>query len=74
MYTGRWPNELTAGRRVPLNERHPTIAQAMAKRGYVTGGFTANLFYGSADYGIARGFTWYDARPPSRYQKSRCSP
>jgi arylsulfatase A-like enzyme len=28
--------------------------------GYVTGGFTGNLFYGSRDFGMGRGFAWYD--------------
>lgn len=64
LFTGRYPHELTVGRRIPLDRTHPTQAEALAARGYVTGGFTANLFYGSADYGIARGFSWYDARPP----------
>lgn len=64
IFTGRYPHELTAGRRLPLDGTHPTLAEVLAQRGYVTGGFTANLFYGSADYGIARGFATYDSRPP----------
>ena len=66
LFTGRYPHELSAGRRTPLDGTHPTIAEAMARRGYATGGFIANLFYGSPDYGIGRGFAWYDARPPLR--------
>jgi arylsulfatase A-like enzyme len=66
MFTGRYPHEMTVGRQIPLDETHPTLAEVLSGRGYVTGGFTANLFYGSADYGIARGFTWYDARPALR--------
>jgi arylsulfatase A-like enzyme len=57
---------MTVGRQIPLDDTHPTLAEVLSARGYVTGGFTANLFYGSADYGIARGFTWYDARPGVR--------
>lgn len=64
IFTGRYPHELTAGRRLRLDGTHPTLAEVLARRGYVTGGFTANLFYGSADYGIARGFITYDSRPP----------
>jgi arylsulfatase A-like enzyme len=64
IFTGRYPHEMTAGRRLPLDEMHPTLAEVLSRRGYVTGGFTANLFYGSADYGIARGFVTYDSRPP----------
>jgi arylsulfatase A-like enzyme len=66
IFTGRYPHELSAGRRLPLDDTHPTLAEALARRGYVTGGFTANLFYGSADYGIGRGFVTYDSRPPIR--------
>lgn len=66
IFTGRYPNELTAARQIPLDGMYPTIAESLSARGYVTGGFTANLFFGSADYGLARGFTWYDARPPIR--------
>jgi arylsulfatase A-like enzyme len=64
IFTGRYPHELTAGRRLPLDGTYPTLAEVLAQRGYVTGGFTANLFYGSSDYGIARGFVTYDSRPP----------
>jgi arylsulfatase A-like enzyme len=63
IFTGRYPHEMSVGHRHPLDGTHPTLAEVLAERGYVTGGFTANLFYGSADYGIARGFTWYDSRP-----------
>jgi arylsulfatase A-like enzyme len=64
MFTGRYPNALSTGYSLPLDESVPTIAEEMAKRGWATGGFTGNLFYGSPSYGIARGFDWYDARPP----------
>jgi arylsulfatase A-like enzyme len=63
IFTGRYPHEMSVGHRAPLDGTHPTLAEVLATRGYVTGGFTANLFYGSADYGIARGFSWYDSRP-----------
>lgn len=63
IFTGRYPPEMSVGRQIPLNDRHPTLAEVLGRRGYATGGFTANLFYGSSDYGIARGFSWYDARP-----------
>jgi arylsulfatase A-like enzyme len=66
IFTGRYPQEMTVGRQIPLDETHPTLAEVLARRGYVTGGFTANLFYGSRDYGIARGFSWYDSRPPMK--------
>jgi arylsulfatase A-like enzyme len=64
IFTGRYPHEMSVGHRMPLDDTHPTLAEVLARHGYVTGGFTGNLFYGSSDYGIARGFSWYDARPP----------
>ena len=63
IFTGQYPPEMTVGFKAPLDATHPTIAEALARRGYTTAGVTANLFYGSRDYGIARGFTWYDERP-----------
>lgn len=63
IFTGQYPPEMTVGFRAPLDATHPTIAEVLSRRGYTTAGFTANLFYGSRDYGIARGFTWYDERP-----------
>jgi arylsulfatase A-like enzyme len=65
MYTGRYPHEMTVSHQAPLDETHPTLAERLTSAGYVTGAFMANLFYGSADYGIGRGFAWYDARPPA---------
>ena len=64
LFTGQNPSEMTAGYSSPMDETHATIAEILSREGYATGGFTANLFYGSADYGIARGFTHYDSRPP----------
>ncbi|MGH7713754.1 MAG: sulfatase-like hydrolase/transferase, partial [Gemmatimonadaceae bacterium] len=60
LYTGRYPQETSVGRTAPLDESQTTLGEALARRGYVTAGFTANLFYGSRDFGIARGFDWYD--------------
>jgi arylsulfatase A-like enzyme len=62
MFTGRYPTEMTVGFRAP-SMTHPTLAEVLSARGYASAGITANLFYGSRDYGIARGFTWYDERP-----------
>lgn len=63
LFTGRYPHEMTVGFRAPLDDTHPTLGEVLSARGYTTAGFTANLFYGSRDYGIARGFSWYDERP-----------
>ena len=63
MLTGRYPHEMSAGRRRPLDPSHGSLAQAFARHGYSTGAFTGNLFYGASNYGLDRGFTWYDDRP-----------
>lgn len=64
LFTGLYPNQLSAGARIPLDDDPPTIAEFFARNGYATASMTANLFYGSPDYGIDRGFATYDARPP----------
>ena len=64
IFTGRYPPDMTVGHRSPLDATHPTLAERLAEYGWATAGFTANLFYGSASYGIARGFSYYDDRPP----------
>jgi arylsulfatase A-like enzyme len=63
MFTGRYPTEMTAARQVPLDDSDPTLAEALAGRGYATAGFTANIYYGSRAFGIARGFVRYEDRP-----------
>jgi arylsulfatase A-like enzyme len=64
MYTGRDAHEIEIGRTIPLDDTYPTLAEVLTRRGYVTGGFTGNLFYGSRDFGIGRGFSWYDDEAP----------
>jgi arylsulfatase A-like enzyme len=46
-----------------LDARWPTLAEALAARGYDTAGFVGNIFYGSARYGLARGFAHYHDTP-----------
>jgi arylsulfatase A-like enzyme len=60
MFTGRYPHELNAGFRTDLDDRWPTLAEALAQRGYRTGGFSANRRYASYESGLARGFARYD--------------
>jgi arylsulfatase A-like enzyme len=64
MLTGRYPHEMTAGHRQPLDASFPMLSEALSARGYATGGFVGNLFFLQTDFGLARGFTTYDARPP----------
>ena len=64
MFTGRYPTEMTAARQVPLDDTDPTLAEVLSGHGYATAGFTANIYYGSRAFGIARGFSWYSDGPP----------
>ena len=61
MFTGRYPTELNAAALTPLDDTHPTLAEALTEHGYLTGGFVANLLYCAPELGLARGFTHYQA-------------
>jgi arylsulfatase A-like enzyme len=63
LFTGRWPHELTADWRVPLDETYPTLAEYLAAHGYDTAGFVANLDYCSRETGLSRGFAHYEDYP-----------
>jgi arylsulfatase A-like enzyme len=60
MLTGRWPSELSVTVDTPLDAAEPTLAEALAARGYATGGFVANTYYCNASYGLDRGFSHYE--------------
>lgn len=59
MFTGRLPHELSADVTAPLDDTHPTIAEQMRDRGYLTAGFVANHWYCLAESGLNRGFGHY---------------
>jgi arylsulfatase A-like enzyme len=63
LFTGRWPHELTADWRVPLDETYPTLAEFLGTHGYDTAGFVANLDYCSRETGLGRGFAHYEDYP-----------
>ncbi len=63
LFTGRWPHELTADWRVPLDETYPTLAEYLAAHGFDTAGFVANLDYCSRETGLNRGFAHYEDYP-----------
>lgn len=65
LFTGRYPFELTADWRYPLNRQHRTLAEAFASHGYATAGFVANLRYAGRETGLARGFAHYEDWPLS---------
>ena len=59
MFTGRWPHELSASWRTPLDRTYPTLAEFLSSQGYATAGFIANTQYCASDSGLDRGFTEY---------------
>lgn len=60
MFTARYPHEVRSTLlRQPLDAQYATLAEVLRAKGYDTGGFVANYFYGSREYGLNRGFTHY---------------
>lgn len=60
MFTGRYPHQLHAGYRIPLDGVSPTLAEVLRNGGYLTAGFVANTIYCNAENGLARGFAHYE--------------
>ena len=63
LFTGRWPHELSAGWKTPLDDREPTLAGRLSSLGYDTAAFVANLDYLGRESGLARGFAHFDDYP-----------
>ncbi|MDX1393724.1 MAG: sulfatase-like hydrolase/transferase [Gemmatimonadota bacterium] len=59
-FTGQPASRLSTGWRSSLDDTYPTLAEALASRGYRTGGFVANVEYCSSETGLARGFQHYE--------------
>lgn len=59
LFTGHYPQELSAGISTPLDSTYPTLAEVFSAQGYVTAGFVANVGYCSSESGLGRGFTVY---------------
>lgn len=68
LFTGRWPHELSAGWKAPLDDAEPTLAGRLSSLGYDTAGFVANLDFCSREAGLARGFTHYEDYPLSVWE------
>ncbi len=60
MFTGHWPDELSADWERALDGSAPTLAEVLSAHGYVTAGFVANLAYVSRVHGLSRGFVHYE--------------
>jgi arylsulfatase A-like enzyme len=73
LFTGRYPNQLSADWLSPLDGTYPTLAEVLRSHGYVTAGFVANLLYCGFESGLARGFLHYDDYPISLAMVARSS-
>jgi len=61
LFTGRYPHEHLADFEVPLDDRYPTLAEALSARGFETAGFIGNLYWLGRGFGLHRGFQrWED--------------
>lgn len=60
MFTGRYTSATGTDFDTALPTGAPTLAEVLRDRGYVTGGFTANLMATRAESGLARGFIRYE--------------
>src|SRR5262249_12268568 len=60
MFTGRFPHELSADFRAPLDATHITLAEALRAQGDLTAGFVANTYYSNVENGLSRGFAYYE--------------
>jgi arylsulfatase A-like enzyme len=60
MLTGRYPYEHGADLYNPLDDRYPTIAEALQARGYRTGAFSGNIRVFCRRLGFGRGFHHFE--------------
>jgi len=60
MFTGLWPHEMAADWLVPLEAGPPTLAEALARHGFLPVGFSGNTNYVSREVGLARGFVSFE--------------
>jgi arylsulfatase A-like enzyme len=79
MFTGAWPIQLWGERSQggewmrALPPRHPVVAEALARHGYLTAGFVGNLTFTVTGTGLARGFLVYEDFPVSVGQAILCT-
>ena len=60
IFTGRYPRELRTDLNRQLDDRFPTLAEALRDRGYATAGFVSNTGFTRAETGLGRGFIHYE--------------
>jgi arylsulfatase A-like enzyme len=59
MFTGRWHHELSTSWARPLDDTYPTLAEILRDQGYTTAGIVSNTNYCSREFGLDRGFEFY---------------
>lgn len=59
IFTGLLPHQHGANWLVPLDTSVRTLAEILHLNGYETAGFTSNLYYGQAGWGMQQGFEVY---------------
>ncbi len=60
LFTGAWPHEQQTGWYSGMGDSLPTLAEALVRAGYRSAGMVANVYYASAETGLARGFSRYE--------------
>jgi len=60
LFTGLPPGQLSPRWTRQLDGKQRTLAEVLRDRGYATGGFVANYWFGCPETGLARGFTHYE--------------
>lgn len=73
MFTGRYPDELSADWSVPLDHTYPTMAQIFYSHGYMTAGFVANISSCGVQTGLERGFVHYKAHQLNFGEVVKCN-
>ncbi len=63
MFTGHHPHRVSSDWGSGLDGTHPTLAEALRDRGWLTGGFVGNTRYVAREGGLGRGFVHYDDHP-----------
>ena len=74
LFTGRWVHEQGTDWDRPLDDRWPVLSEVLARQGYTSGGFIANVSYVDRSFGLARGFAHYEDYPLTWRQVAQSSP
>jgi len=68
MFTGVYPSwhgaDFASGEFLPLDRKLPTLAEILRGKGYLTAAMVANSAYLTPQWGLARGFSFYEIQAP----------